>query len=239
MNFDICQINTSKLDDTSKVPLIQAFVPITGEDDYESFGEIASYQTLGVTVLPFPPDDSGFAEGIVLRDVGSFNGAIVGARDERCAAVVANMQPGDAILHSCDPKAKAQVRCHANRQVALVTEGTDEKTIALVLDGSTDKVQIAAFGGLIQMSPDGIALVAPDGKSSLLLNKDGSISLLGNAQIGGTTGSHSTLCAVETALAAWIATAGPADAMAPQCSASIVALKALLKVVGNSSVEGK
>ena len=238
MNFDICQINTSKLDDETKLPLIQAFVPITGDDDYESFGEVASYQALGVVALPYPPDDGGFAEGVILRDVGAFNGAVVGARDERCAGVVASMQPGDVVLHSCDPKAKAQVRCHANRQLALVTEGTDEKTIALVLDGSADKVQIAAFGGLIQLSPDGIALVAPEGKSSILLNKDGSINIIGKVQIGGLAGTHNVLAGIGTLVDAFKALP-TADAGAPQCSAALVALKTLLVSAGNMTAEGK
>ena len=238
MNVDICQINTSKLDDETKLPLIEAFVPITSDEDYESFGEVGSYQALGLSVLPYPPSDVGFAEGVILRDVGAFNGAIVGARDPRCAGVVASMQPGDAVLHSCDPEAKAQVRCHANRQVALVTEGTDSNTIALVLDGGADKVQIAAFGGLIQMSPDGIALIAPEGKSSILLNKNGTISILGKVQMGGTTGSHNVLAARDSLLTAFKALP-TADIDAPQCSAALTALKTLLLTAGNMTVEGK
>jgi len=190
--FDVCQINTSKLDDTNKLPLVQATVPITNDEDYESFGEVAGYQALGVTALPYPPDDAGAAEGVVLRDVGNLTGAIIGARDERCAGVVANMQPGDAVLHSCDPQAKAQVRVHANRQVALVTEGTDGKTMLSLLDGKNDKITITAFGGLIEMTKDGINIVAPGSKASILLKGD-QIILLGNVQIGTATATASFL----------------------------------------------
>lgn len=192
--FDVCQINTSKLDDANKLPLVQATVPITNDEDYESFGEVAGYQALGVTALPFPPDDSGAAEGVVLRDVGNLTGAIIGARDERCAGVVANMQPGDVVLHSCDPQAKAQVRVHANRQVALVTEGTDGKTMLSLLDGKNDKITITAFGGLIEMTKDGINIVAPGSKASILMKGD-QITLLGKVQLGGIAPTHLVLCA--------------------------------------------
>ena len=192
--YDICQINTSKLDEESNLPLIQASVPITNDEDYESFGEVASYQALGLTALPYAPDENGAAEGVVLRDVGAFNGAIIGARDERCASVVATMRAGDAALHSCDPEAKAQVRCHANRQVALVTEGTDGNTMLQLLDGKNDKITISAFGGLIEMTPDGINIVAPGSKASILMTGD-QITLLGKVQLGGNVPSHLVLCA--------------------------------------------
>ena len=192
-SFDICTINTSQLAE-NKLPLITASVQITGDvDDNESFGEVASFQALGVTALPAAPTSTGSAEGIILRDVGNLNGAIVGARDGRCAGVVAAMQPGDTVLHSCDPNAKAQVRVHANKQIALVTEGTDGKTMLQLLDGKNDKITITAFGGLIEMTPDGISIVAPGSKASILLNGD-QISLLGKVQLGGLVPSHVLLC---------------------------------------------
>lgn len=197
--FDVCRINTSKLDDENKVPVVQATVPITGDDDYESFGEVASFQALGITALPFAPTEDGAAEGVILRDVGNLNGAIVGARDERCANVVANMQPGDVVLHSCDPKAKAQVRVHANRQIALATEGTDGKTMLAMLDGKNDKITITAFGGIVEMTKDGISIVAPGSKSSVLLNGD-QVRVLGSAQIGGQVPSHVPLCVMTAGL---------------------------------------
>jgi hypothetical protein len=193
MNFDVCQINTSKLDEDTKLPLIQATVPITSDEDYETFGEVASYQALGITALPFPPTEDGYAEGVILRDVGALNGAVIGSRDERCAGVVATMRPGDAVLHSCDPEAKAQVRVHANRQIAMVTEGTDGKSMVSMLDGKNDKITITAFGGIIEMTPDGISIVAPGSKASILMSGD-QITLLGKVQLGGIAPTHVLLC---------------------------------------------
>lgn len=192
-SFDICQINVSKLADDTKVPLMQASVQITGPDDYESFGHVASFQTLGVTALPFAPTEDGHAEGVILRDVGNFTGAIVGARDVRCAGVVNAMQPGDVVLHSCDPTAKAQIRVHANKQIVMTTEGSDDKTMLLMLDGKNDKITITAFGGIIEMTPEGLNLVAPGSQASILMSGD-QITLLGKVQLGSIVPSHILLC---------------------------------------------
>lgn len=189
---DVCQINTSKLSEESNLPVIQATVPITGPDDYENFGEVASYQTLGVTTLPFPPNDDGHAEGIIMRDVGGFNGAVVGARDERCAGVVASMKAGDTVLHATDPNAKAQVRCHADRRVAAVTEDSEKKTMMLLLDGKEDKIQISAFGGIIELTKDSLSLIAPGSQASITMSGD-QITILGKVQIGGIAPTHTVL----------------------------------------------
>ena len=232
-SFDVCTINTSKLAE-NKLPLIQATVPITSdENDYESFGEVASYQALGVTALPAAPTSEGSAEGIILRDVGNFNGAIVGARDGRCSGVVASMQPGDTVLHSCDPQAKAQVRVHANRQIAMVTEGTDGKTMLQLLDGKNDKITITAFGGLIEMTPDGISIVAPGSKASILLRGD-QISLLGKVQLGGNVPAQNVLCALGAGLTAF---KGLPLVTLANVIAAIVALQGLLNTAANVTSE--
>lgn len=202
--YDVCRINTTELDPDTKLPMVTASVPITGPDDVETFGAVANYQALGITVNPFPPSDDGAAEGVILRDVGNLNGAIVGMRDARCSSVVASLAPGDAVLHSCDPQAKAQVRVHANRQIAMVTEGTDGKTMLQLLDGKNDKITIAAFGGIIEMTPNGISLVAPGGNASILMEGK-QITLLGNVQIGKNVPDSVVLCAPMATAAATIA----------------------------------
>ena len=232
-DYDVCQINTAKLSDDTKVPLIQATVPITGPDDYETFGEVASYQALGITALPYAPTDDGHAEGIILRDVGNLNGAIVGARDSRCAGVVNTMQAGDTVLHSCDPKAKAQVRVHANRQIAMVTEGTDGKTMLQLLDGKNDKITITAFGGLIEMTPEGISIVAPKSEASILLRGD-QISLLGKVQLGGNVPAQNVLCALGAGLTAFKVL--PLATLA-NVIAAIAALQGLLNTAANVTSE--
>ena len=176
-DFDICTLNTAKLDEETSLPVVRATVEITGPDDVEEFGDVPSMQCLGVASLPFPADDDGKAQGVILRDIGNSNGIIVGAVDARCAPVVASMSDGDTVIHSVDPEAKAQLRCQGNRQVVLATEDTDGDTMVINLDGKNDRIQIIGFGGIIELSKEnGIAMTAPDGETTLVI-KDGKILL--------------------------------------------------------------
>lgn len=147
-----------------------AYLPIAGEGqgDEEQFDDIDSLQSLGVSALPFPETDDGFAEGVVLRGCGGSVGCVVGGRDERCASVYANLRPGDTCLHSTDPDAAAQFQAKATRQAVMLTTASDGSTMLHMLDGKNDKVQIAAFGGIIQMTPDAITITGPGGASIIM-----------------------------------------------------------------------
>jgi hypothetical protein len=191
--FDISKITTAGLDGETNVPVIQAAVPISEDPtDVESFGDLDSYQALGVTSLPFPetankpdPDDNGFAEAVILRDVGNQDAVVIGARDTRTTEVYGDIAEGDTVLHSVDPDAVAQVQCKANKQIALVTEDSDGNTMLHLIDGKNDKIQIAAFGGIIEMTRDnGISIVAPGGDATITLKGD-TIVLAGKVILGG------------------------------------------------------
>ena len=52
------------------------------------------FQCLGVTAIPFPKDDKGYAEGVVMRNCGGRDAVLVGARDTRTAAMVGNERQG-------------------------------------------------------------------------------------------------------------------------------------------------
>jgi hypothetical protein len=199
---DVTWLGAAKLVEANGLPAIRCFVPITDPDnDVEEFGSIPSYQALGLTALPYPPDDKGHAEGVVLRDCGNRDAVLIGARDPRAAKVYAVLQPGDTALHACSPDAKAQVRCHANRQIALVTEDSQGDTVLQLLDGKNDKVQILAFGGIFEMTPDGISIIAPGGKAGLLLQKE-QVGFIGKVQLAGAAPTSSILCCDPLSLAA-------------------------------------
>lgn len=167
------------------LPRIRAYLPLPlkGGEINEEWGEIPSFQALGVTVFPFPSDDAGHAEGVVLRDCAGRDGVIVGARDARCAKVVAKGKPGDAVFHAVDPKAKAQLRLQANRMATLMTKDSQQKTMMALLDGKNDRMQFAAFGGIWEMSPEnGIVLSTPDGKASVQM-KNGKMRVVGDVAV--------------------------------------------------------
>ena len=177
--MDICKLDTPTLDPKTNLPLIRATVPLAAEQgttDVEEFGPIDAAMCLGVTSLPYPADDTGHAEGIVDRGCGNSDGVIVGGRDSRCAAVVGKLKPGDSALHSTDPSASAQVQCKANRICVLRTKGSDGKDITLGLDGKNDKVQLAAFGALVEITKDKMTLCGPGGASIVF---DGDTLILG------------------------------------------------------------
>jgi hypothetical protein len=184
--FDICTIASGERDEDTNLVGLKAYVPLTDDElDVESFGDIDSFQALGVTSVPYPRDQFGHCEGVVLRGCGNTDGVIVGARDERCADVYASLAEGDTCLHSCDPNAVAQVQAKANKQVVLYTTDKNGKTITLALDGKNNKVQLAIGGGLLEFNVDDerVSIVAPGGKSSIVLEGD-KIMLIGTVVLG-------------------------------------------------------
>jgi hypothetical protein len=184
--FDICELRYGKLADSNMIT-VQAAVPLNENGtDVEQFGDIDIYQSLGVSSIPWPADEDGAAEGIVLRDCGNTDGVVIGARDERCVNVYGALQKGDTVLHSTDPDASAQVMAKSNRQIMLATKDSDGQNTIHLLDGKNNKIQIAGFGGIIEITKDQISIVAPGGKATILM-KDDSIMLIGKVILGGIT----------------------------------------------------
>lgn len=171
------------------VPVVQARVALSAlETDSEDFGRVDVMQGLGLTSAPWPADASGHAEAVVLRKVGGHEAVCVGARDTRTARIVGNLKPGDTVLHSTGPGQSAQLQLkESTRQAVLVTKGSDGKQVLVSLDGTADKVTIAAFGHVFEMSvANGICLIDSTGKGGLII-KDGIVSLFGVVVLGGRT----------------------------------------------------
>jgi hypothetical protein len=187
--YDIVKLESGALADGTNLAMVQATVPLGADeevDGVEQFGDIEVFSCLGVTSMPYPADDDGHAEGIVLRDCAGTDGVVIGARDERCTSVYGSLAPGDTCVHSTDADAAAQLQAKATRQVLLATKDSNGQNAILVIDGKNDKVQIAGFGGLIEMTKDSISLICPGGKSSFLM-KDDTIMLVGKVILGGVT----------------------------------------------------
>jgi hypothetical protein len=197
MALEIVTLDAPTLDPKTNLPVIRATVPLSAEagtTDVEEFGNIDSAMCLGVTALPAAADANGHAEGIVERGCGNTDGVIVGGRDSRCASVVGNLKAGDTALHSTDSNASAQVQCKATRNIAIMTKDSDGHNMLVTVDGKNDKIQIAAFGGIIEMTKEQIMLTDPSGKSSIVM-KDGTICLVGKIVLGGITATSRALSA--------------------------------------------
>jgi hypothetical protein len=183
---DIVILGTSSINDDG-VSTVQAVSPVGDDDsDVESFGEIDQYQALGLSSAPWPKDADGYAEGVILRNCGNRDALLIGGRDTRSGKIVGKLKPGDTVLHTTGPQQAAQVQLkEEKRTVSIVTKDSSGDGVLVNLDGTTDNVQIFAFGQAFQMSKsDGITLT--DGKAGLII-KDGVISLFGTVVLGGMT----------------------------------------------------
>lgn len=166
MSHNLINLGTAQLDANTRALVVQGKgAPVSEDGTAPDYGLIPVISQLGLTAMPWPANDEGSAEGLVAEDVPGMNGAIVGARDVRCADVVGKLGPGDVCLHSCGPQHKAQIQLkETKRQVGIFTEDKNGETQMILLDGSGDgKLQIAVGGCMIQMHKGLITLTAGDG----------------------------------------------------------------------------
>jgi hypothetical protein len=183
---EIAILGSSKLDEKTASEQWQAVLSLTDgadDNDTDNLGELDVFQALGITSLPYPKDGNGYAECLVLRNVGGRSGICVGARDTR-TKIAAGCTPGDVVLHSLGPEQAAQVRClEKKRTVAAVTRDSDGDSMAVILDGKNNKVQVIARGSTIEISPDGdIHLI---GKKASILIQGPDIVLNGTVRLAG------------------------------------------------------
>ncbi len=169
-------------------PIWQPVVPLTDDDnDVEGFGQAQVFQALGISSLPYQKDDKGFAECLMLRNVGGRDAVCVGARDTRSAKIVGNLKPGDTVIHSTGPSQAAQLQLkEAKQQAVLVTKDDADETMAVILDGLNGKFQIAARGAMIQIDKDGSITMSEPGGAALHL-ANGQVNIIGKVVLGGGT----------------------------------------------------
>lgn len=147
----------------------------------EDYGEMPIACALGLTALPAPPSEDGScAEGVLEQDVGGFPGLVIAAWDTRCREVAGKMTGGDTCLHGTHADATNRAKFLSKDGSASVIVGND---LLLQLDRKNQVVTIAGFGALIQFDSEQMLLVAPDGKSQIVM-KGGIIQLIGNVVLG-------------------------------------------------------
>lgn len=156
-------------------------------NDVEPFGEPDVFQSLGIDSIPFPKTDEGYAECLMLRDVGGKSAVCVGARDTRNNAFIGRMKPGDTSLHATGPGATAQCFVkNANKQAGLAVDDADKKSMLFLLDGKNKKSQWTARGAMIQIDEDGSITFTAKGGASLKL--DDKIYVVGDVSLPGLKG---------------------------------------------------
>lgn len=186
MDQEIVKLGSAKLNAGTGAPQWQAINEISDDPgDSEDFGEIDVFQCLGVTSIPWPADDTGFAEGVAIRNCGNRNGVVVGARDLRTAKALGNAKPGDTILHSTGPQQAAQLQLkEAKRQVVAFTKDSAGKGMVVTLDGTNDKIQVSGFKMLIEMVR-GEGIKIDNGEGACIVLQGGDIFFMGNLHLPG------------------------------------------------------
>ena len=183
MNLDIAILGASAVNDNG-VLQVQAVSPVgASDDDIEPFGQIDVFQSLGVYSVPYPKDASGYAEGLIGRDVGNRDAVLIGARDTRTQNVVGAAKPGDTIVHSTGPNQAAQLQLkEEKKQACLVSKDSKGQTMLAMLDGKNDQAIVAALGCVFEMKQGEITLT--NGTASIML-QGGDIVLNGTIRFPG------------------------------------------------------
>ena len=186
---ELVDAGAAKLDPKTGALLVQCkAAPVSEEGDAPDYGDAPVFACLGVTSMPYPADENGGAQLVVADDIPGVDGAVIGGRDTRSAKIVGNLKPGDTVVHSTGPKQAAQLQLkEGKRQAVLASKDTRGQTMVAMLDGVNDKVQIAAFGHIVEVSREnGICLVADGGGAGIQIS--GSIvSIFGTVVLGGRT----------------------------------------------------
>lgn len=210
MSLEYCDMGAASLD-ANGVLLVQckgAAVDAAGTAAPD-FGRVPVMCALGLTAMQYPSDAKGSAECLVATGVGGLDGVVIAACDTRTASIVGALKPGDTVLHSTGPQQAAQVQLKEEKRQAVVrTVDTRGKDAVLIIDGLADKLTIAAFGHVLEMSRDnGIALTEKGGASLIL--KDGRAALIGaQVTLGGPNAVAPLVGCVPPAVPAGPATQG-------------------------------
>lgn len=202
--LQLVRLNSGFINVETSAPGVSCFdVAGASDEDQEPFGDVPLMQCLGVASLPSPPDDTGYAEGILIENVGGLPGIVVSAWDTRTFSIFGTLEAGDTVLHSTGPSKAAQVLCkERKRQVVAATVSSDGEPIIVMLDGTNDKLQLIGPGGkVIEMTKDHILLEF--GACGIRISADG-IHLRGAVTLGGMIVPPNTCMAVASP-AVWAA----------------------------------
>jgi hypothetical protein len=183
--IEVIKLGVAEQSETTRAVGWQGVNPLTGDGAFEDYGVMDVMQALGLSAGVWPPDENGYAEGLMFPGAAGRTGIIGGARDTRTAKALGTIRPGDTILHSTGPQQAAQVQCkESKRQVVCYTKDSEGTGMVVMLDGTNDKYQVLCRGGMIEIAPNGdISLIGGGGASILLQGNH--IFLNGNVHLAG------------------------------------------------------
>jgi hypothetical protein len=200
-DFDVCTLGAATLNDVTKVITVEISREFGLDGEFEPIGSAPLMQALGVSSLPVGPSDDGHADGIIMSPCGSYNAAIVGASDTRCADVYGELLPGDTCLHSTGPDSANRSRVFCKDGVLALLVGNDA---TMVFDRPNKTVSVVAFGHAVEVSDANGIYLAESGGSSLRLSGGEAVLAASSLNLAGAV-SIGNAAAQPIALAAPIA----------------------------------
>lgn len=194
ISVDIAFLGASSVSSKTGVALWEPSVPITdGDQDVEPFGPTAVYQALGFASLPYQKTDDGYAECLVFRNVGGRTAVCVGGRDTRTASIVGNMVGGDTVVHSTGPSQAAQLQLKETKRIAaLLSKTASGKTMAVIIDGVNEKLQITHKGAIVEIDDSGDISIT-NGSGTGILIQGGDVFINGTLRAGKASGPFNTV----------------------------------------------
>lgn len=143
------------------------------------------WQTPGIASRPRNPTaGKTSAQAIAIRE--SDRDIIIATRDVDSQTIYGNLKPGETSIYApgSDGTAQGRIILKDDGSVNLFTKKDNEESgagIGIFIDPATEQISLVNSKGYgIIIGQDGITITAKD--SSLSLNADGSISLIGKAQ---------------------------------------------------------
>jgi len=184
VSAQLVNLGGSSLDKETNALLVQCQgAPIDEDGTAPDFGSVPIMCALGLTARPYQATDDGSAQALIV-DVAGFQGVVVGARDTRSAKIVGKLDPGDTVVHSTGKEQAAQLQLkELKRMAALLSKTTGGKTMAVILDGTKDKLQVTHAGAIIEIDKGGDISIVNGGGAGLLL-QGSNVHVLGNLVAG-------------------------------------------------------
>ena len=192
-DLKLAVLNAGEKDSETNAPVAEAFVPMRDDATDESaripIGRSPMMCALGLTAMPWAPDESGHAEAIVAENVGGLPGVVIASWDTRAHAMCANLKPGDVVVHSVGPNQAAQLQLkEGKRQVVLSTTHKDKKEQLLIIaDGNSGKIQILANGAMWEINKQGETnFCSPNGQNGITVSNK-NVWIRGEVLLGGSS----------------------------------------------------
>lgn len=169
IDAEIVDLGFSKLDPDTGEQLVQGEAMLGS-----TFDDTPVYSQLGFCAMPWPADDDGSAQGVVLKGLSGLDGCCVGANDTRVGKkVFGEMAPGEACMFATGKDFESRIFCKKRSVVIVVSNDA-----VVVFDREQEKFQVAIAGHIIESSKENGISLAESGGAAVIL-KDGNLTLKG------------------------------------------------------------